>query len=568
VSDEPALTAPDAARPTWRWRSRWTLVGSLGLAMVVVLVALVVSSWRSGRSAATAGEAPRFVDETTAAGIDHIYDGEFEFFVGGGVAAFDCNDDGRVELFFAGGSEPAALYRNESTVGGALRFARQASPVTDLTAVTGAYPLDIDSDGIVDLAVLRRGGNVVVRGLGDCRFEDANESLGVDAGDDWTVAFSATWEGSNALPTLAFGNYLLPDRTGCDDSRLVRPAATGDGYASPITLTPGYCTLSVLFSDWSRSGQRDLRVSNDRHYYSEGEEQLWRIAPDEPPREYTEADGWLPLRVWGMGIASQDLTDDGYPEVFLTSQGDNKLQTLDDGPAQPTYQDIALERGVTAHRPFVGDDVLPSTAWHPEFEDVNNDGFVDLFVSKGNVEAQSGNATRDPNNLLIGQADGTFVEGAEAAGIVGFDRARGAALVDLNLDGMLDLVVVNRRVPATLWRNVGHGDAEQPAPMGNWIAVRLEQPAPNVDAIGAWVEVRVGERTISREVTVGGGHAGGKIGWLHAGLGEADHAEVRVQWPGGEIGPWMPVGADQFVTIERGTAEAIPWQPSPAETKE
>ena len=99
--------------------------------------------------------------------------------------------------------------------------------------------------------------------------------------------------------------------------------------------------------------------------------------------------------------------------------------------------------------------MLPSTAWHPEFEDVNNDGFVDLFVSKGNVEAQSGYATRDPSNLLIGQADGTFVEGAEAAGIVGFDRARGAALVDLNLDGMLDLVVVNRRVSVTVWRNVG-----------------------------------------------------------------------------------------------------------------
>ena len=508
------------------------------------------------------GESPRFVDETTAAGIDHTYDGEFEFFVGGGVAAFDCDDDGRAELFFAGGSEPAALYRNESPVGGALRFARQASPVTDLTAVTGAYPLDIDSDGHVDLAVLRRGGNVVLRGRGDCDFEDANASLGVDGGDKWTVAFSATWEGSNALPTLAFGNYLQADREGCDDSLLVRPATTGDGYAPPIALSPGYCTLSILFSDWSRSGQRDLRMSNDRHYYREGEEQLWRIAPGEAPREYTEADGWRPLQVWGMGIASQDLTGDGFPEVFLTSQGDNKLQTLEDGPAQPTYGDIALELGITAHRPFVGGDVLPSTAWHPEFEDVNNDGFVDLFVSKGNVDAQSGNATRDPSNLLIGQADGTFVEGAETAGIVGFDRARGAALVDLNLDGMLDLVVVNRRVPATLWRNVGRGDAEQPVAMGHWIAVRLQQPPPNVDAIGAWVEVRVGDRTVIREVTVGGGHAGGKIGWLHAGLDDADRAEVRVQWPDGETGPWMTVGADQFVTIERGTAEAIVWQPS------
>ncbi len=109
-----------------------------------------------------------------------------------------------------------------------------------------------------------------------------------------------------------------------------------------------------------------------------------------------------------------------------------------------------------------------------------------------------------------------------------YERARGAALVDLNLDGMLDLVVVNRVEPVSVWRNVGSGDAEQPEPMGGWIAVRLRQPAPNVDAIGAFVEVRVGDRTTVHEVTVGGGHAGGQLGWIHIGLGDADQAEVRV----------------------------------------
>ena len=399
---------------------------------------------------------------------------------------------------------------------------------------------------------------MILRGLGDCRFEPANSQLGIDGGDDWTVGFSATWEGSNALPTLAFGSYLVPEGDVCGDSRLLRPASADGRYAPPVPLSPGCCTLSVLFSDWSRSGRRDLRMTNDRHYYTDGEEQLWRIAAGEAPRQYTEADGWRPLQIWGMGIASQDLTGDGYPEVFITSQGDNKLQMLASGAAQPTYRDIALRRGVTAQRPYVGGDVLPSTAWHPEFADVNNDGFVDLFVSKGNVEAQPDHASSDPSNLLLGQADGTFVEGAQAAGIVSFDRARGAALVDLNLDGMLDLVVVNRRQNVTLWRNVGHGDAARPAPMGHWIAVRLRQHVPNVDAIGAWLEVRVGERTDLREVTVGGGHAGGQLGWLHAGLGHADAAEVRVQWPDGETGPWMTVGADQFVTIERGAVAVRP----------
>ena len=105
-------------------------------------------------------------------------------------------------------SEPAALYRNDSPAGGALAFTRLASAVTDLTAVTGAYPLDVDSDGLVDLVVLRVGEDVILRGRGDCRFERANELLGIDGGDSWTVAFSAMWEGSDALPTLAFGDYL------------------------------------------------------------------------------------------------------------------------------------------------------------------------------------------------------------------------------------------------------------------------------------------------------------------------------------------------------------------------
>jgi enediyne biosynthesis protein E4 len=524
-------------------------------------LALTVAAGCDEGAESPALAAPHFVDEATAAGIDHRYDGGFEFFVGGGVAAFDCDDDGRADLYFAGGREPAALYRNDSPIGGALRFTHQPSTVTDLTEVSGAYPLNVDGDDHTDLAVLRFGEDVVLRGRGDCAFERANEMLGLGPDDAWTAAFSATWEGSNTLPTLAFGNYLEPDRVGCADSRLVRPAADGSGYAPPVPLSPGYCTLSVLFSDWRRSGERDLRMSNDRHYYREGTEQLWRVAPGEPPRPYTEADGWRSLQIWGMGIASQDVTGDGYPEVYLTSQGDNKLQTLADGPDHPTYQDIALQRGVTAHRPFAGGDVLPSTAWHAEFDDVNNDGFVDLFVAKGNVEEQPGYATRDPSNLLLGRADGTFVEGAEEAGIVSYERARGGALVDLNLDGLLDLVVVNRTENARLWRNTGGGDADQPAAMGHWVGIRLRQPAPNVDAIGAWVEAKVGERTVVREVTVGGGHAGGQLGWLHVGLGEAEEAEVRVVWPDGETGPWMTLEADELATIERGAAEATRWLP-------
>ena len=546
-----------------RGRRGWIAAG-VGLLVVAVggAAALAGLGARGG-----ALPAPHFVEESAAAGLDHAYDGEFFFFVGGGVAVFDCDGDGRQDLYLAGGEQPAALFRNRSPVGGALAFDPVRSPVTDLTSVSGAYPLDIDADGNVDLAVLRLGENVLLRGRGDCAFERANETWGFDGGDAWTTAFSASWEDPAALPTLAFGNYLKPETVEdgsyiCDDNVLIRPGDPGRGYAPPTALSPSYCSLSMLFSDWDRSARRDLRVSNDREFYRlPGQEQLWRMTPGAEPRLYTRAEGWQPVKVWGMGIASYDLTGDGYPEVFLTSQSDNRLQTLADGPAQPRYRDIAIERGATAHEPYMGDVDLPSTAWHSEFADVNNDGEVDLFVSKGNVEDLADYAMRDPSNLLIGQADGTFVEGAPDAGIVSFAPSRGAALADLNLDGMLDLVVVHRRQNVGLYRNVGSGTADDPEPIGHFLTVRLQQGGANRDAIGAWVEVTTGDRVMRREVTVGGGHAGGQLGWIHFGLDDADSATVRVIWPDGERGPAMPAVADTFGIVTRGNTDIEPWTP-------
>ncbi len=541
-------------------RGWWLGAGALtGAAFTVGAVILAVNVLVP--APATAGPAPHFVQEAEAAGLVHTYDGEFTFFVGGGAAVFDCNDDGKEDLYLAGGSNPAALFRNESAVGGELRFSPVPQESTDLVGVTGAYPIDIDSDGIIDLAVLRFGENEILRGLGDCQFERANETWGIDGGESWTAAFSATWENGQSLPTLAFGSYLVLDENGkqtgsCDDHAFIRPASDSR-YAPPVALSPGWCTLSMLFSDWNRSGTADLRMANDRHYYRDGEEQLWKMLPDATPRPYTHEEGWQQMRIWGMGIASQDLNGDGLPEIFLTSQGDNKLQTLSDGSGQPTYSDIALEAGATATRPFIGDVTMPSTAWHPEFEDVNNDGYMDLYISKGNVDAMPGYAEADPNDLLLGSPEGTFSETAATAGMVNLARTRGAALADFNLDGLLDIVEVNRRVNVTLWRNTGSNVG-----MGNWIAVQLDQQGSNRDAVGAWIEVEAGGRTIQREVTVGGGHASGQLGWIHFGLGDAGSARVRVQWPDGEQGPWLDIDANSFATIQKGASAPQLWDPA------
>ncbi|MFL5670030.1 MAG: CRTAC1 family protein, partial [Chloroflexota bacterium] len=153
----------------------------------------------------------------------------------------------------------------------------------------------------------------------------------------------------------------------------------------------------------------------------------------------------------------------------------------------------------------------------------------------------------------------TFTEDAEAAGIDSFARARGSALVDLDGDGMLDLVVVNFGDPVRIWRNVGSGTAAAPRGMGHWLGVKVSQPGVNRDAVGAWLDIEVGGLTTHREVTVGGGHAGGELMPIHVGLGGATTARVRVTWPDRVVGSWIDVKADRTVMLERDATVASPW---------
>ena len=476
---------------------------------------------------------------------EHVYSGGWEHYVGGGLAVLDCDGDGLPDLYTAGGASPAVLLRNRTGAKGSIRLEAATPAALALTGVTGAYPLDIDSDGFLDLAVLRVGRNQLLRGGPDCRFAPFR-GLGFDSGDRWTTAFSATWEAGQTLPTLAFGNYVDRDDPdgpfrACDDNLLYRPE--GSGYVAPLPLRPGYCALSLLFSDWGRLGQVDLRVSNDRHYYvDDGQEQLWRMAAI--PRLFAKADGWLTHRLWGMGIAARDLDRDGRQEVFLSSMGDQRLQLLSGNGQTPRFLDAPFDMGTSAHRPFTGGDGRPSTGWHVAFGDVQNDGRDDIFIAKGNVEQMPDSAMRDPNNLLIQGADGRFAEAAGEAGIASLFRGRGAALVDLDRDGRLDLAVVNRRAPLQVWRNVT-------AETGHWLALSLSQTGPNRDAVGGWIELRSGGDTRIREITVGGGHAGGMSGPQHFGLGSAESARVRVIWPDGSASPWTDIAVDRFLTLRR-----------------
>ncbi|MEL6750654.1 MAG: CRTAC1 family protein [Pseudomonadota bacterium] len=518
-------------------------------------------------------DVPQMEEVAGEAGIDHTYGGPFEYFVGGGAASFDCNGDRLADVFLAGGAGAASLYVNRSRAG-ALKFERQ--PSGEITRVTGAYPLDIDGDGNIDLAVLRVGENLLLRGNGDCTFEKANRAWGFDGGREWTTGFSAMWEQGSRFPTLAFINYI--DRTApgspwgtCEPNVLARPAA-GDApdYTKPQMLEPGHCALSALFTDWNNTGEPALRITNDRQYYRGGEEQLWRVPAGRPARPYRSADGWQRLQIWGMGIASHDLDADGRPEYALTSMGDTKLQTLDDEAEEdrPVYRDTAFARGATAHRPYAGDDGKPSTGWHAQFADFNNDARTDLFIAKGNVEAMPDFAKFDPDNMLLADADGRFFEAGARAGIDKPTRGRGALVEDFDRDGMLDLLVVNRGAPVSLFRNAGRvAEGSRALPMGNFLAIELrDKTGANISAVGARISVKTGNLTQNQTVAIGGGHASGQSGFQHFGLGVAERASVRVQWPATADGEreWSHAYrafANSHIVITKGAAEPMMWFP-------
>ena len=471
----------------------------------------------------------------------HQYTGGWEHFVGGGVSAFDCSGDGLPDLVAAGGTSPMLLLKNVSEPGN-IAF----SPVSlhqDITGVTGAYPVDIDSDGLLDLCVMRVGPDRVLRGAGDCSFTDVTQAWGIPQTDQWTTAFTAWYDDGAHYPTLAIGHYV--DRANpdgpfgtCDTQTLLTPQKGSVPRFDASVLEPGYCPLSMLAAEDAR-GRKSLRISNDRHYYvSGGSEQIWDITDR---RFLGPDDGWQTVSLWGMGIASRDLTGDGRDELMLTSMGDQLLQIAQ---ADGTYAAAPYDIGTYAHNPYLKGDGRPATGWHASFADVDNDGLADLFIAKGNVDQMPGMAMRDPNNLLMQQPDGTFVEAGETAGIGDTARSRGAALVDLDGDGLLDLVVVNRRAPMRVYRNVT-------ANPGNAVHVSAEGAAPNRFALGTRVTVTADGTRQSQQITIGGGHAGAVVAPLHFGLGQAGQAQVQARWPDGSESAPMMVKAGGRVALRQ-----------------
>jgi enediyne biosynthesis protein E4 len=500
--------------------------------------------------------------------------------MGGGVAIFDADGDGRLDLFFTNGASISAdttsarppdkrdprfwnrLYRNL----GDWKF----SDVTDRSGVAGtrydfgAAAADYDNDGDVDLHVTGLGGNTLFRNDGSKGFTDVTMPAGaavpgwsssaafVDFDHDgWLDLYVGrylawTWE-SNPVCATADGtgrSYCHPRQFAPVASVLLRNNRDGTfsdvSAASGIGAHPGKA-LGVAIHDFDRDGWVDIFVANDsmRQYLfrNTGQRAFVEVALEAGVAYDDDGRSFA-----GMGVDAEDYNNDGWPDVIVTALSLERYALF-----------RAVGRGrfeYGSHATGVGGTTLQNSGWGTKFADFDNDGRRDLFVAQGHVldtvsRARQGFDYLQPPLLLRNQ-DSSFVDVSASLGPA-FARpaaGRGAAFADLDDDGDVDIVVANLDGPPTLLRNDG-GQAN------HWLTVSLQGTRSNRQGIGAIVSV-VDEHGLTQSgiCSTSSSYQSASDGRVHFGLGGAKTVRrVEVRWPSGAVQVLKEIAADRILAV-------------------
>ena len=262
----------------------------------------------------------------------------------------------------------------------------------------------------------------------------------------------------------------------------------------------------------------------------------------QPPRLYTADDGWVAVEVQGMGIAQLRRQWRRLPRGVPDQPGRERSPDPRGGPVATDVPRHGTQAAASPRRGHsTGGDPLPSTAWHPEFQDVNNDGFIDLLVTKGNVDAAAG-LRRRATRRTSPRSAGRHVRRGRRRGRHPRLRAGprgGPRRLQPRWPARPRRGLLRGPGPRLAQHGRGGGAAVRPSRhTGSMSGRRSRAPTTMPSAPGS--RSRSAISTLRRELNVGGGHAGGQLGWAHFGLGPANAAEVRVLWPDGEHGAVAP----------------------------
>ena len=537
---------------------------------------------------AAVADGPTFIDVARAAGLTHkVVFGASDRntyileTTGTGVAFFDYDADGALDL----------LFTNGATIGGeatapSLRLYRgngsgAFTDVTDRAGVgrsgwgQGVAVADYDNDGFDDIYLTFYGKNVLFHNNGNGTFSDVTARAGVAAGG-WST--SAAWfdYDNDRLVDLFVARYIdfsletapLPGAQqpgvncsyrgfpvmcgprGLKGMRDILFHNNGDGTFTDVTERAGidasqYRGLGAVSGDYDNDGKIDLFVANDAQ-----PNQLYRnlgggrfeetalaagVAVDEDGRARA-----------GMGVDFGDYDNDGWLDLTIGNffgEPCSLYRNQRDG----TFVETTWSSGI-------GPPTIPALTWGSKFLDYDNDGWKDLLFLNGHVypevDAHRLDETYAQRPFLFRNGGaGTFTSVGASAGPVWNERwaARGAAIGDFDNDGDVDIAIAVVNGVPILLRNNGER-------AGHWVTVSLLGTASNRDAIGARVTVRAGQRTITSEVGSGGSYLSHSDPRIHIGIGDATRIDtLEVAWPSGTKERLGPIDADAFITIKEGS---------------
>jgi hypothetical protein len=506
--------------------------------------------------------------------------------VGGGVALFDYDNDGDLDVYLTQGQPlgsakaPAGmqlcgrLYRNDLRGNGGdgrvLRF-------TDVTGASGldargygmgAAAADYDNDGWVDLYVTNFGPNQLWRNQGDGTFREVTTEAGA-AEPRWSVSAAFLDYDRDGWLDLYVGNYT---DFSLDNNRKCYAPNSARDYCSPkvyqalpdrllhnrgggrfedfsqrsgITRSFGP-TLGVIGVDVQGDGWLDIYVANDAD-----PNQLWLNQRDGSFRDEALLSGTA-VNMEGaaqasMGVDAADFDGDGDEDLFMTHLlGETNTLYVNNGDGW--FEDRSLATGVA----------VPSkafTAFGTAWFDYDNDGWLDLFAANGEVRvvpilARAGDRypLHQPNQLFRNLGDGSFREVTDEAGAVFAlsEVSRGAGFGDLDNDGDTDIVVVNNNGPVRLLRN-------EVGARNHWLGLRLLDRNGR-DALGTRAELRLADgRRLWRRVRTDGSYASANDPRILFGLGPNPKIEsLRVHWLGGKVETWRDLPLDDYLVLREG----------------
>jgi hypothetical protein len=556
----------------------------LGLSFGVLLIGAAVARQTSPTASVEKPFPGKFTDVTSALVVHFKYLSSHTpkhyllETMGGGVALFDYDNDGRLDIFLVNGAplqDPTPQGSIPQKAGqnywNRLYHQKPDGTFEDVTEKAGLQGVgygmgvavgDYDNDGNEDLYVTAYGGNKLYHNNGDGTFTDVTEKAGV-AGSGWST--SAAWvdldnDGLLDLVVLRYVQWDFDDlwcgehkegyRAYChpDVFQPISPLVyhnDGNGHFTEVSQKIGLSkpgkSLGIALADYDRDGHIDIFVANDSMveflYHNKGDGTfeetglLSEVAVDGDGRTYA-----------GMGVDFADYNNDGWPDLIITDLA-NQRYALYQNNQDSTFTYSSFTSGIARA-------TMPHSGWGVRFLDYDNDGWKDLLIAQGHdldtVELNYPNLRYREPMLLLHNTGKDFVDVSSASGPIFREPwlGRGMAVGDIDNDGCLDAVVSTNDGPVHILHN------ETPT-QNHWLTLKLVGHKSNRDAIGAEVKLVTAKGPQFATVSTAGSYLSSSDKRVHFGLGSESLARsIEIRWPSSILQTLKNVRADQILQVD------------------